>query len=111
MEYSCIFKQNPFAIEEAESKIKNLLLKYTALNDYISKHQKPAVAKLKAEGKLYKEYFAPELLSGSYIAKNLHQYYNEARKKSDLSDFYYKLAANNPRNPDNKSRRFRTGIS
>ena len=97
------FQTKTFAIEEAERKIKNLLLNYTALNDYISKHQKPAVAKLKTDGKLYKEYFAPELLSGSYIVKNLHQYYNDARKKSDLSDIYYKLAANNPRNPENKS--------
>jgi hypothetical protein len=97
------FQTKSFAIEEAERKIKNLLLNYTALNDYISKNQKPAIAKLKTEDKLYKEYFAPELLSGSFIVKNLHQYYNDARKKSDLSDIYYKLAANNPRNLENKS--------
>jgi hypothetical protein len=97
------FQTKSFAIDESERKIKNLLLNYTALNEYISKHQKPAVSKLKTDGKLYKEYFAPELLSGSYIVKNLHQYYNDARKKSDLSDIYYKLAANNPRNLDNKS--------
>jgi hypothetical protein len=97
------FQTKSLAISEAERQIKNLLLESTALNDYISKHQKPEVAKLKAEGKLYKEYFSPELLSGSFIAKNMHQYYNEGRKKSDLSDFYYKFAANNPRNPENKS--------
>ncbi len=91
------------AIDEAEKKIKNLLLNYQALNSYISKHQKPAIAKLKKEGKLYNEYFSPEILSGSYITRYLHQDYNELRKSSGLSDFYYKLAANNPRNLDNKS--------
>ncbi len=97
------FEARTYAIQEAEKKIKNLLLEHQAMNEYMTEHQKPAIAKLKQEGKLDKNYFSPELLSASYIAKSVHHYYNEERGKSGLSDYYYKLAANNPRNPENKS--------
>ena len=92
-----------YAITEAEEKIKNLLLEHRALHAYIAKHQKPAIYKLKQEKKLYQEYFAPELLSSSCVTRYLHQYYNEQRKDNGMPEFYYKLAANNPRNPLNKS--------
>jgi len=97
------FQNRSDAIQEAEKKIKNLLLEHQALHTYISKQQKPAIAKLKNEGKLHKDYFAPEILSSSFFSKYMHQYYNEFRKKENLDEFYYKLAANNPRNPENKS--------
>lgn len=97
------FQNRSIAIQEAEKKIKNLLLEHQALHTYISKQQKPAIAKLKSEGKLHKDYFAPEILSSSFFSKYMHQYYNELRKKDKLDEFYYKLAANNPRNPENKS--------
>lgn len=100
------FQARSYAIQEAERKIKNLLLEHQALHTYISKHQKPAISKIKEQGKLDKDYFSPEILSSSYITKYMHQYYNEQRKKNDLSDFYYKLAANNPRNPENRSDQF-----
>ena len=80
------------------------------MNAYITAHQKPAVAKLKQEGKLYKEYFAPETLSGSFIIKNMHKYYNEFRKKNDLDEVYFKIAANNPRNTENKTDSFEQDI-
>jgi len=97
------YQARSYAIQEAERKIKNLLLEHQGLHAYNAKHQKPAIAKLKEQGKLHKDYFAPEILSSSYITKYMHQYYNEVRKKNNLDEFYYKLAANNPRNPENKS--------
>jgi hypothetical protein len=97
------FEARTYAIQEAEKKIKNLLLEHQALHEYIGKNQKPEITKLKQEGKLDKNYFSPEILSSSYITKYMHQYYNEQRGKNGLSEFYYKLAANNPRNPENKS--------
>ncbi len=104
------YETRAVAIDEAEKKIKNLLLENQALNTYMSKQQKPAIAKLKSEGKLHKDYFAPEILSGSYLLKYTHEYYNELRKKDGLSDFYFKLAANNPRNSANKSDEFEAGL-
>jgi hypothetical protein len=100
------FEARSYAIQEAEKKIKNLLLEHQALHAYIGKNQKPEISKLKQEGKLDKNYFSPEILSSSYITKYMHQYYNEQRGKNGLSEFYYKLAANNPRNPENKSDEF-----
>ena len=100
------FEARSYAIHEAEKKIKNLLLEHQALHEYIGKNQKPEITKLKREGKLDKNYFSPEILSSSYITKYMHQYYNEQRGKSGLTEFYYKLAANNPRNPENKSDEF-----
>ncbi|MEN6441823.1 MAG: methyl-accepting chemotaxis protein [Syntrophobacter sp.] len=97
------YQARSYAIQEAERKIKNLLLEHQGLHAYNAKHQKPAIAKLKEQGKLHKDYFAPEILSSSYITKYMHQYYNEVRKQNNLDEFYYKLAANNPRNPENKS--------
>lgn len=97
------FQARSYAIQEAEKKIKNLLLEHQGLHTYIAKHQKPAIAKLKEQGKLHKDWFSPEILSSSYITKYMHQYYNEMRKKNNLDEFYYKMAANNPRNPENKS--------
>ena len=80
------FEARSYAIHEAEKKIKNLLLEHQAMNEYITKHQKPEIAKLKQEGKLDKNYFSPEILSASYIAKSMHHYYNEQRGKNGLSD-------------------------
>ena len=75
------FEARSYAIQEAEKKIKNLLLEHQALHEYIGKHQKPEITKLKQEGKLDKNYFSPEILSSSYITKYMHQYYNEQRRK------------------------------
>ena len=104
------YESRSYAINEAQKKIKNLLLENQALNNYVTKDQKPAIAKIKQEGKLYSEYFAPEILSGSYIVKNMHKYYNELRKKDGLDEVYFKIAANNPRNTENKSDDFEQGI-
>ncbi len=104
------FEARSYAIQEAEKKIKNLLLEHQALHEYIGKRQKPEITKLKKEGKIDKDYFSPEILSSSYFSKYMHQYYNERRQQNDLSQFYYKLAANNPRNPENKSDEFERGL-
>jgi methyl-accepting chemotaxis protein len=98
------------ATQEAERKIKDMLLEQKAAQDYINKYQKPAIAKLKEEGKLYKEYFSPEVLSGSFLARSSHEFYNIQRKDHGLQEVYYKLAANNPRNPINKADQFELGL-
>ncbi len=77
---------------------------------YIAKNQKPEIYRLQEEDKLYREYFSPEILSSSYITRSIHKYYNEKRKEIGLPEFSYKLAANNPRNPLNKSDEFERSI-
>jgi len=95
-----------FAVTEAEKKINELLLQQKSIHDYITNHQKPEIYRLKDNKILYEEYFSPQLLSGSYIARNIHSYYNQYRKNSGMEDFYYKLAATNPRNPINQADEF-----
>ncbi len=95
-----------FSINKSEEKIKNMLLMHNAIHDYVTVHQKPEVYKLKNRGNLYQEYFSPEILSSSFMTRNIHTQYNRLRKENGMSDFYYKLAAHNPRNPLNRADTF-----
>ena len=55
------------------------------------------------EGLLPQGFYAPELLSSSYIARNFQEHYNEERRKYGLPEIKYKLAAIDPRNAVNKA--------
>ena len=100
------YQTRSFAVAEAEKKINELLLQQLSINDYVTGQQKPEVYRLKKEGLLYPDYFSPQLLSGSYIRRNIQDYYNLHRKEAGKDEFYYKLAAINPRNPINKADEF-----
>ncbi len=63
----------------------------------------PALYQYKDDGEIPHAFYAPELLSSSCIVRNQHAFYNEARLNAGLPSFYYKMAANNPRNPVNKA--------
>lgn len=92
-----------YSEEESFKKIQNLLFMHKAIHGYVEDMQKPAVYKLKEEGKLYKAYFAPEVLSFTFIARNIKDYYNKERTKASQHAIYFKLASSNPRNPANKA--------
>lgn len=102
----CVFyysQTRNYAILEAEKKIQNYLLVHKAIHGYIEEVQKPVIYKLKAEGKLYDDFFAPEVLSFTFIARNIKDYYNKERAKIDSEPYYFKLASDNPRNLINKA--------
>ena len=63
----------------------------------------PAFFRGVASGEINKSYYNPELLSSTYIVRTQHQLFNEIREGEGLEKVYYKLAANNPRNPVNKA--------
>lgn len=63
----------------------------------------PSYAKYQEEGDFPATFYAPELLSSSFIVRNQHVFYNQERKNAGYPELYYKLAANNPRNPVNKA--------
>jgi PAS domain S-box-containing protein len=92
---------NAYVIRRAEKNIQDLLLSNQSIHHYIQKDIRRAFDKLRADGKIQQELFMPELMSSSYILRNIHQYDNEERRKLGLSEFFYKLAAINPRNPVN----------
>lgn len=54
-------------------------------------------------GAIDENFYDPRLLSSSYITRVMHGYFNEERKKAGPAEVYYKMAANNPRNPVKKA--------
>jgi hypothetical protein len=79
---------------------------HNAIHNYITDHQKPEIYELKEKGSLYQEYFSPEILSSSFMTRNINEHYSKLRKENNMPEFYYKLAAKNPRNPLNKADEF-----
>jgi signal transduction histidine kinase len=100
------YQTRVFAVNETEKKTRDLLIMHNAIHNYVTEHQKPAIYQLKKTGKLYEEYFSPEVLSSSFMTRNIHKHYSQLREENNLPKFYYKLAANNPRNPLNRADEF-----
>lgn len=92
-----------YVLNEAERNIEAVLLSHRGMHRYIQEIMHPAFYKLKAEGYVAEEFYSPEILSSSFIVRNLHKLYNEERKAAGLEEVYYKMAALNPRNPVNKA--------
>jgi PAS domain S-box-containing protein len=92
---------NAYVIGRAEKNIQNLLLSNQSIHHYIQKDVRQTFDKLRADGMIQKDLFIPEVMSSSYILRKIHRYYNEERRHRGFSEFYFKLAAINPRNPVN----------
>ncbi len=92
-----------YVLEKAEENVKNILLSHKGIHHYVQNIMIPAYSKYQTDGDIKPEFYAPELLSSSYIVRNQHKYYNAERKIASLTETYYKLAAKNPRNPINKA--------
>lgn len=90
-----------YVIRQAEKNIQNLLLSHRGIHLYIQRMMHPALYDFKEKGDIPDAFYAPELFSSSFIVRNQHQFYNEARVEAGLQEVYYKMAAVNPRNPLN----------
>lgn len=99
-----------FFINDAENKLKNILLSHRGLHHYIQKVMHPAFYKATEQGSISQDYYAPEMFSSSFIVRVDHAYYNDELKKAGLPEIYYKMASNNPRNPVNKADEFETTL-
>lgn len=97
------FFSRAYVLEKAEANITNLLLSHKGIHHYVQNILIPAYAKYQADGDIPPTFYAPELLSSSYIVRNQHTFYNQERKSAGLVEMYYKLASRNPRNPVNKA--------
>jgi len=96
-------KTRDYAVNESEKKIENILLMHKAIHGYVEEVQKPVIYKLKKEGKLYNEFFAPEILSFTFIARGIKDEYNKQRVAKKHEPIYFKLASDNPRNSVNQA--------
>lgn len=92
-----------YVIGQAEKNIQDLLLSHKGLHHYIQQNTHPALYSLKELGEIKNEFYSPEILSSTYMVRNVHRYYNEERTNAGLAEIYYKMAATNPRNPLNKA--------
>ncbi|MBN2800101.1 MAG: diguanylate cyclase, partial [Deltaproteobacteria bacterium] len=90
-----------YAVHEAQDQIQDLLVSHRALHSYVEEVQKPEIYRLQREGKLYPEYFSPEVLSFTFIARNVKDFSQQERRSQGLPEVYFKLASDNPRNPVN----------
>ena len=94
-------KTNEYAIQEAKRQALHTLLAHRATHAYVTQIQRPEIYRLKEEGKLYQGYFSPQVMSFTFISRNMKGLLNMERKKFNLEPIYFKLASENPRNPIN----------
>lgn len=97
-------------IKDVENNIENMLLSQRALTHLVADVQKPEINRLKEKGSIDKDYFSPEILSSSYLAKELSKYVNLERKKVGLEPIIFKYAAPNPTNTENRADAYEMNI-
>lgn len=92
-----------YAMNEASKHIEDILIENRAKFGYIEEIQKPVIYALQEKEILSRDFFAPEILSFTYINRNMHGYLMKEQEKAGRTPYIYKLAAINPRNPVNKA--------
>jgi diguanylate cyclase (GGDEF)-like protein len=96
--------QKKTAVHEAEKRIDIFMSKWLALFDYIEVKQKNVLYELEKNGDLtIKGYFDPNILSFSYIARQIQKKYEEIEREKGEIPYRYRLSATSPRNPINKA--------
>lgn len=103
-------KMESYAISEAKKVALDVLLNHKAVHRYVAEIQRPEIYRLQGEGKLYKEYFSPKVMSFTYIARNIKELLGKEREKAGLPPLYFKLATDNPRNPINQADSYESSL-
>lgn len=96
-------RADAYAVGEAKQQALNTLLAHRAIHAYVTKTQRPEIYRLQAEGKLYKDYFSPLVMSFTFISRSIKDLLNQEREKYGLEPIYFKLASANPRNAVNQA--------
>ena len=92
-----------YALDEASKRIESMLMEHRAKHGYIEEIQKPVIYELQKKKIIRKDFFAPEILSFTFITRNMHSYLMKEQEKAGKKPYIYKLASTNPRNPLNKA--------
>jgi signal transduction histidine kinase/CheY-like chemotaxis protein len=103
-------KTEVYALSEAKKTALDALLSHRAVHRYVTETQRPEIYRLQAAGQLYKEYFSPKVMSFTYIARSVKELINKERERVGLPAIYFKLAADNPRNPVNQADAFESTL-
>ncbi|QOG12563.1 diguanylate cyclase [Arcobacter sp. FWKO B] len=99
--YVFYYQTKSYTITKSQEKIEDLLLNVQALRSFNSNYQKEEVYKLQSLGYIYDGYFSPELLSSTYVSKEVNKIYNDLRIAQNKAPIIIRFASSNPRNPDN----------
>lgn len=103
-------KTDDYAVNEARKQALNALLVHRAIHAYVTNTQRPEIYRLKDEEKLYRNYFAPQTMSFTYISRSIKDLLNEQREQHGMEPIYFKLASENPRNPINQADAFESAL-
>lgn len=95
------FAVTRYVVNKAEENLKSIILSHRSFHAYIQQVMHPAYYKAKDEGKIARDFYAPQLLSSSYMTRVMHGLFSKEREKEGLPLVYYKMASQNPRNPVN----------
>lgn len=101
---------NRFIQQQVERRIRDVMLEAKALHKYIQEDMHPIMYQLKQEDRMPNDFYAPEILSSSYITRKIFQHFNDERRKLSLPEIAYKMASENPRNPENKANSFEASL-
>lgn len=99
-----------YLIRRAEGDIETMLLQHKGVHHYVQRLSHPELYSMKKEKGVPPEMYTPVLFSSSYMVRNMHDYYNEEREKAGLPKLYYKMAAENPRNPINQASAYEVAL-
>ena len=104
------FAASAYFFQRAEENIRDVLLAHRGFHQYIQRTMHPQFYRDREEGRIPEDYYSPVLLSSSYVVREVHGFFNEERAKAGLPPVYYKMAADNPRNPVNLATPLESGL-
>jgi signal transduction histidine kinase len=97
------FLVRAYVLRRADANIRDLLLSHRGFHVYVQQVLIPYYdAALKAH-RIPAEFYAPQLMSSSYMVRVMHGFFNEERIKAGLPPIFYRMAADNPRNTVNRA--------
>jgi two-component system cell cycle response regulator len=96
-------RSEAYALQEADKQALNVLLTQRAVHAYVSDVQRAEIYRLQEEKQLDPGYFSPQLMSRTFIARQIMERLNAERRLLGLTPIYFKLASDNPRNPINQA--------
>lgn len=96
--------------EEAFKRIEYATRFDKAIQLYVNNIQKPKVYALIKHGWLQKDFFDPALISATYIANNINDYFIAQKSKKTVFAVRMKFATDNPINMRNKANAFEYAV-
>lgn len=101
--YFCYTKIEQNATQQAIKVANDFLRNNQATKIFFNEDQKQNFKHAQKQNFLDENAFLPELYSCTYASVQINKYYNEIRKKENLSPITIQFVASNPKNPNNKA--------